>query len=266
MARDPWTDVLQDLDDGDADVALGGIWAPAMYAGRGRDLVTIGQLNARFPMVLLTREPVEYFDWTWTKGKTVLVPGAGGTAMYEFTAGVMRESGAEPAEVRFVRDLSSQMLSELFEHGLGDALLVDLLAATVMHERGTGYLTCRLADAGGPMPNSVYYVRRERLDDLHDRLVKLMAGINEAMIALNSGAHSADVLAAEWPLVPVELLQAAAAELIASGTWSDVRIDASACDRWVSILRAGGLVTTDISFPGLVDTRALDAIASFDRM
>ena len=33
---------------GEADIVLGGLWVPAMYAGRGRTLVSVGQVNARF--------------------------------------------------------------------------------------------------------------------------------------------------------------------------------------------------------------------------
>ena len=183
--RDPWTGVLDDLADGAADVALGGLWVPAMYAGKARDLVVVGQLNARFPMVVVTRASVADFEWAWMTGRTVLVPGAGGTAPYEFTAGLMREAGSPPAGTRFVRDLSSDMLTELFVKGLGDAILLDLLSATRLEERGAGNMTCRLADVGGPMPNSVYYVRRDRLEPVHDRFVgRAEAPTAVAVIAL----------------------------------------------------------------------------------
>src|SRR5882762_10926146 len=145
---EPWTGVLDELADGSADLALGGIWGPAMYAGMARNLISTGQLNGRFPMALVTRMPVEGFDWNWMQGRTVLVPGAGGTAPYEFTAGLMREAGIDPAGTRFVRDLSASMLTELFECGLGDAIVTDLLGGTTLAHKGVGHLTCRLADAG----------------------------------------------------------------------------------------------------------------------
>ena len=135
-ARDPWTGTLDDLAAGEADLVLGGIWVPAMYAGAGRDLVAVGQLNARFPMVIVTREPVADFTWSWLTGRTVLAPGAGGTAPYEFTAGVMREHGVDPGAVRFVRDLSTEMLRELFEHGAGDAMTPTRSPPSRCAERG----------------------------------------------------------------------------------------------------------------------------------
>jgi NitT/TauT family transport system substrate-binding protein len=257
---DPWTGVLDDLADGTADIALGGLWVPAMYAGMGRELVVVGQLNARFPMVVVTREPVEGFEWGWTRGRTVLVPGTGGTAMYEFTAGLMREAGVDPAATRFGRDLSTEMYAELFVQGLGDALVADMLTATTLQHRGVGYMTCKLAQAGGPMANSVYYTRRESLEGLQDRLARFFAVISQAMAELNSGtANTASLLAAEWPGVEPAILRDATAELIASDTWSSVRVDPDACERWISILRDAGLVTRDVTYQELVDTSAVDA-------
>lgn len=259
-ARLPWNGVVDDLTDGSADVALGGLWVPAMYSGIARDLVVVGQLNGRFPMIVLTREPVDGFEWTWLQGKTVLVPGLGGTAPYEFTAGLMREAGVDPCGTRFVRDLSSEMLTELYEGGLGDALVTDLLSATLLGRNGRGFLSCRIAGVGGPMPNSVYYIRRDRLAELNDRLVALLSGVQEAMTAINSGADISPVLAAQWPDTEPEALLSAARELVADGTWSGVRVDSAASDRWTSMLHAHGLTPAEVKYADIVDTTAVDLV------
>jgi NitT/TauT family transport system substrate-binding protein len=261
QARDPWTGVLDDLADGTADLALGGIWVPAMYAGKARDLIVVGQLNGRFPMALVTREPLDDFEWTWMAGRTVLAPGAGGSAPYEFTAGLMRESDADPAETRFVRDLSTGMLFELFERGLGDAIVVDLLTALRLERLGLGFVAVRIADAGGPMPNSVYYARGDRLEDLHDSIVLFLSAIRDAMAELTTGtAETSDLLAAAWPTVPLDLLEEATVEMSANGTWSGIRIEPEACERWVGMLHTAGLVNRAIPYNELVDTQAVDAI------
>jgi NitT/TauT family transport system substrate-binding protein len=257
-ARDPWTGVLDDLADGSADVALGGIWVPAMFAGRGRDLVAVGQLNGRFPMAIVTREPVAAFDWSWMTGRTVLVPGVGGTAPYEFTAGLMREGGCDPGGVKFVRDLSTGLLRELYENGLGDAIVADPLTATVLRLGGHGYMSCHLADVGGVMPNSVYYVQRERLAELREPIAALLEGVQEAMAALTAGASTDAVCAAEWPDGPAEALADAAHYLAGNGTWPGVRIERDGCERWFSILRERGLAGPAATYDALVDHTALD--------
>jgi len=58
------------------------------------------------------------------------------------------------------------MLVELFEAGLGDAIIADLVTATVLQDNGIGHISFEHAKAGGIMPNSVYYGRTEPLDEL----------------------------------------------------------------------------------------------------
>lgn len=250
----PWDEVIHDLASGAADLALGGIWGPAMYAGAGRELVSVGQLNARFPMAIVTREPTVDFDWGWMAGRTVLAPGQGGTAPYEFVAGLMREAGADPAHTKFVRDLSSPMLVELFEHGLGDAIIADPGTTAALTLAGTGHIAHRIATAG-PMPNSVFYTERGRLDEVHDRAVALMRGIAEAMDALTAGADPTDVIAAEWSDGDQVALGQAAAAMAADGTWSGIAIEPDALDRWVGMLHERGLALKHATFDELVDAR-----------
>jgi NitT/TauT family transport system substrate-binding protein len=257
-AQNPWTGVLDDLQDGAAEIALGGIWVPAMFAGHGRELVAVGQLNGRFPMAVVTREPVDSFDWSWMTGRTVLVPGVGGTAPYEFTAGLMREGGVDPGGVKFVRDLSTALLREFFENGLGDAMVADPLTATELRLRGHGYMSCHLADVGGVMPNSVYYVLRERLTELREPIAALLGGVAESMTALTAGADTDAVCAAEWPDGPADALAEAAAYLAGNGTWPGVRIERQGAERWFSFLRERGLAGPAATYDALVDHTALD--------
>src|SRR5262249_26814966 len=128
--------VLDDINSGAAEAALGGIWVPAMYHGRVRNYVVFAQLNARFPMALLTRTAPEPFAWQSLEGKVVLVPGAGGAAPYLFFAGLLRESGIDVAGIRFVHDLSGDMLASLFAGGMGDALVIDMMTASILVQRG----------------------------------------------------------------------------------------------------------------------------------
>jgi hypothetical protein len=90
----------------------------------------------------------------------------------------------DPSGTKFVRDLSTAMLVELFQAGLGDAIIADLVTATVLQDNGYGHISFEHAKAGGIMPNSVYYCRTERLDELAPALTAFVAAVGEAMDAL----------------------------------------------------------------------------------
>lgn len=263
-AKDPWTGVLDDLDSGAADVALGGLWVPAMYAGTPRALSVFAQVNHQFPKALVTRLSQPNFAWSDLVGKTVLAPGIGGSAPYAFTAGLIRESGVEPGSITFLRDLSTPMFVELFEAGLGDAIVLDHTNAEAMQYRGTGFIANDYAATGGLGPNSVYYCRTERMEELSDRLVRFTSAVGEAMQLMRSVtvAELKPVLEAHWPTMPTEVLENACRRMLHSQTWATPRIDKSATDRWIGILFDEKMVGTAPVFTDVVDTTIIDRAES----
>ncbi|VXC51813.1 conserved hypothetical protein [Arthrobacter sp. 9AX] len=261
-ACDPWTGVLDDLDSGAADLALGGLWVPGMYAGMDRRVTVVGQLNHRFPMTIVARNATGPVGLDWLAGRVVLAPGAGGSAPYEFTAGLIRESGLDPAATRWVRDLSTAMLTELYRGGLGDAIILDLLSAKELVAAGQGTIVFSHLEAGGVMPNSVYYCRTDRAAELGDRIERFTSAIAEAMDRIVSGAAATDidaVLAARWPDRDPVLLRQAVAEMARGGVWDTTEIDPDASDRWMRILADAGLVTRAPSLKELTGGRMVGA-------
>jgi NitT/TauT family transport system substrate-binding protein len=258
VARDPWTGVLDDIESGEADLALGGLWVPAMYAGVARDLSVVGQLNHMFPMTIVSRTETAPIGLGELAGQVVLAPGAGGSAPYEFTAGLIREAGFDVAKTRFVRDLSTAMLIELYQGGLGDAIILDLVSAKELVADGFGTIVFQHLDHG-VMPNSVYYGVTSHVIELGDRVDRFMDGIAAGMVQITEGKADAvidRVLAARWPDKDKALLRQAAQEMADGGVWDSAVIDRAASDRWMRILAEGGLVTHTPSLDELLGARA----------
>lgn len=254
-ARDPWTGVLDDLDSGVADVALGGLWVPAMYWNTPRDLTVFAQVNHQFPKALVTRSARTDFAWSDLAGGTVLAPGIGGSAPYAFTAGLIREAGVDPASITFLRDLSTPVFVELFEAGLGDAIVLDLTNAEALQAKGTGLIANEYTQTGGFGPNSVYYCRTERFEELAGRLVDFTSALQESMTLLKAVAVTElePLLAEHWPAMPLAVLSEACARMLNSHTWDTVRIEADATNRWMRILHEERMIRSVPPFGDLVD-------------
>jgi len=268
VARDPWTQVLDDLDTGVADIALGGLWVPAMYHGGPRELTVVAQVNHQFPKALVMRTPTTDFHWNDLVGKTVLAPGIGGSAPYAFTAGLIREAGVDPAAITFLRDLSTPMYVEMFTAGLGDAIVTDLVTAELMQHNGIGHIVADYTEIGGLGPNSVYYCRSERFAELSDRLVPFVAALQESMQLLTSVgvADLAPLLRDHWPTVPPGPLSAACERMLLSQTWATPIIDSVATDRWTGILFAEKMVAAQPVFTDLVSTAVVDRVGPLAEM
>ena len=253
--KDPWTGVIDDLESGAADLALGGLWVPAMYAGSSRELTVVCQLNHQFPMGILLRDPKPDFQLSDLVGKSLLAPGAGGSAPYAFTSGLIRESGIDPTTVRFVRDLSTGMLVELYQAGLGDGIIADLGTATELQAAGFGEIVFRHLDSGGLMPNSVYYCQTSRVEELRERITTFTGCIAEAMRMTKDldPALLDTILAERWPTKDRALMRSVVDTLAASEVWQTVAIDPDASDRWMRILTEEGMVSAPPAYEQLAD-------------
>ena len=258
---DPWTGVLDDLDSGNADLALGGLWVPGMYAGSPRRVTVIGQVNHTCPKVVLAREANPDFTLADLVGKVVLAPGAGGSGPYAVTAGLIREAGVAIDDVTFVRDLSGPMLVELFTAGLGDAIVLDLVTAIELVRSGRGHVVYRHLDSGGLMPNSVYYCRTDRVEELRDRLTRFVGCLDTAMTRLpDTPAETIDgILTSRWPGKDVEVLREAVAQMTAGRTWETVAIDPAASDRWMRMLAENAMLTRPPAYAELADDSFMKA-------
>jgi NitT/TauT family transport system substrate-binding protein len=259
--RDPWTGVLADLDSGAADLALGGLWVPGMYAGTPRRLTVVGQVNHTCPKVIVAREPNPDFTLADLRGRVVLAPGAGGSGPYAVTAGLVREAGIAVDDVRWVRDLSGPMLVELFGAGLGDAIVLDLVTAIELERGGRGHVVFRHLDSGGLMPNSVYYCRTDRVEELRSRITRFVGALALSMRRLpDVPTETVDgVLASRWPGKDIAVLREAVAQMRAGRTWETVAIDPAASDRWMRMLAENAMVTRAPGYDELADDSFMKA-------
>jgi NitT/TauT family transport system substrate-binding protein len=260
-ACDPWTGVLDDLASGAADLALGGLWVPGMYAGSDRRLTVVCQLNHQAPKAIVHRGAPEDFALADLVGSVVLAPGIGGSAPYAVTAGLIREAGIDPAGITFIRDLSTPMLVELFAAGLGDAIILDLVTALEVEAGGPGRIVFRNLDQGGLMPNSVYYCRTDRVEELRDRLTRFVGCVDTAMKRLpdTTAATIDEILTARWPGKNIDILREATRQMTASAVWDTVAIDPAASDRWMRMLAESAMLTRLPSYLELADDTFMKA-------
>jgi hypothetical protein len=109
------------------------------------------------------------------------------------------------------------------------------------------------------MPNSVYYVLRERLDELTPALVPFVRSIGQAMHQLREGivVDLPGLFTAEWPGADPSTLLTATELLVKHGVWDTPRVDRAALERWTAILHTAGLTVTHVKYDDIIDTRAM---------
>lgn len=250
-----WTQVLKDIDAGKAATALGGVWVPAMYHGRGRDYCSFAQISARCPLLLVSRAAAGNFSWSDLEGRVVLVSGTGGLGSYAFLSGLAERAGIDRSVIRFVRDLDYDLLLDMFRGGLGDFMLVDMATADRLLADGVARVAFDLTQDGGSVPWSVYYAPASVLEESPDIYERFRAGLQRGFDWLHSNpvASLAEITDRLWPDYEGHDVMSCLERFRASGMWNQsAEVDPEALAAWQNMLTSAALIERPVPYKDLV--------------
>ncbi|MBN9888949.1 ABC transporter substrate-binding protein [Salipiger abyssi] len=250
----PWDLVLDHIRNGNAEAALGGIWVPSMFHGRGRRLVPFAQVSNRAPLALVGRSAgTPRFDAQTLVGKTVLMKGSNGASVGIFLKMMLRENGVEPDRVNYIQDLDAGILQDCFAGGMGDYLLIDLPGALAVEAAGKGHVAAIFAIDGGDIPWSVYYTEGLAPDDT--RPARFARALARGMRRVNEGdaAGMRDMLAKTFPNIDPGISVRVVEIYRAQNMWTTPRIGEASYARWQTGIADAHLTAAPIAYDTLND-------------
>lgn len=250
----PWDRVLDHIGEGSAEAALGGIWVPSMFHGRGRRLVPFAQVSNRAPLALVGREDPEGFDLTRLIGCTVSMKGSNGASVGMYLKMLLREAGIDPKAVNYIQDLDAGILKSCFVGGMGDYLLIDLPGALAMERAESGRVMVKFAESGGAIPWSVYYTDGEA-DPSDSRPARFARALGRGMDWINArpAGDFADFLAETYPAILPEISVEVVDLYRAVGMWTSPRIGVDSYGRWQTGIADAHLTDGPIAYDDLID-------------
>ena len=253
----PWDLVLDDIDSGKAQAALGGIWVPSMYFGRAQRYTPFAQVSNRAPLALVGREKPAEFNWANLPGKVVSMKGSNGASVGLFLKLVMRDKGVDPASVHFIQDLDGAMLATLFQGGMADYLVIDAPSALTLQAKGGGHVVSLLTETGGNVPWSVYYAPGDSGPERLDTQTRFVRALGRGMewVLARPAAEYQDFLAQTFPRFDPALLAPLIDIYRTQRMWTTPRIDPVSYDRWQLGIAAGHLLSSPIAYEALIDQR-----------
>lgn len=253
----PWDLVLDRLEDGTADAALGGIWVPSMYRDRAKEYTVFAQLSNRSPLALVQRGPAGSFKMSDLPGKTVLMRSGNGASVGLFFKMLLKENGIDPKSVEYVQDLDGIMLAKLFQGGMGDYFLTDNVSALVMEQKNPDVsVAMEMVRDGDEIPWSVYYretatTTPEVLDVQRRFCVALGQGMD--WIMNNDATKYKDELSELFPAAPVEILVELTNKYRQYGMWSSPLVSRYGYERWQKGIAYGRLIQEPFPYETIVD-------------
>jgi NitT/TauT family transport system substrate-binding protein len=245
--------LTDNLHQGKADVAMGGIWIPLTYRGRLGDFPIFARVCSRNPQALMARAPVAKFDWSLLYGRKVLLP-MSSTSQWMFLEGAMKEAGVEIGRITFLRDLDIATTTNLWRAGLADFYLVDPPLIEELEDEGY-HVATTLAESCGPVPWTVYYTTPAFLARRDGVAGRFRDAIGAALTWL--GNHDdrevAEAIGPFFPGVSRGNLARAIRRLRANGVWVETpTIEEKSFMRYQRIIADYGLIDEPYSFGDVV--------------
>lgn len=254
----PW--VARALDNDEADIALGGIWRPLMYQGRLAEYSPFAQLCIACPTQFVSRTQRDVFAWTDVEGQDILVPD-GAPSPWMLLRAVLRKNGVDLPRVRFIQDFMTEEATDLFKGGLADFYLVGPPTAEALQANGVGHIVANLADAGGPIPWSVYYSRPDFIEREDNPAGRFSRAIQRGLgwILTHEPEEAPGVASRHFPKLPAAVVFDSVRSCRARGVWTnDVHIDKAALAAWQVIIEDYGLIARPVEYDAIVDSRPAD--------
>ena len=252
----PWDGVLDDLADGTADLALGGIWVPSMYRHRVESYTVFAQIANRSPLALLKRGPREGFKLADVAGHTVLMKSGGGASVGLFFKMLLRENGIDPKSVDYVQDLDGIMLGDLFQGGMGDYFVTDNLSAQAMATRNHDVSVAMEMVSQGDVPWSVYYRKTAELSpQMLDKQKRFFIALSKGIdwVLQHDAESFRDELAELFPDVPIDVVVSVTDTFRREGMWTSVSVPREGFERWQQGLVDARLIKEPLAYKSMVD-------------
>ncbi len=157
------------------------------YAGGTEDyVVNFAQLTQRAGNFLVAREPIDNFSWDMLKGKDVLGGRAGGMPEMVFEY-ILLKNNIDPAmDLRIDQSVDFGSTAAAFSGGSADFTVEFEPHATLLEQKGDGYVVASLGEDSGYVPYTSFSAKKsyieahpETVQAFTDALQKGMDYVNE---------------------------------------------------------------------------------------
>ncbi len=151
---------------GEADIGFMGSEASIYtYLGGTQDyVVNFAQLTQRAGNFLVSREPVEHFSWDMLKGTQVLGGRAGGMPQMIFEY-ILKKNGLDPkADLSIDQSIDFGSTAAAFSGGQGDFTVEFEPHATLLEQKGDGYVAASLGEDSGYVPYTAFSAKKSYIE------------------------------------------------------------------------------------------------------
>lgn len=225
------------------------------YAGGTADyVVNFAQLTQRAGNFLVSREPIENFSWEMLAGRNVLGGRAGGMPEMVFEY-ILEKNGIEPGSVNIDQSIDFGSTAAAFSGGDADFTVEFEPHATLLEQKGEGYVVASLGEDSGYVPYTSFSAKKSYLESHKDTVQAFTNALQKGMdfVQSHTPEEIAEVIAPQFAETDRETLTRIVERYYQQDTWKkDLIFEQDSFDLLQNILKDAGVLEEKVPYEDLV--------------
>ena len=252
---------------GEADIGFMGSESTIYtYAGGTEDyVVNFAQLTQRAGNFLVAREPIDDFSWDMLKGATVLGGRAGGMPEMVFEY-ILEKNNMDPTtDLSIDQSIDFGSTAAAFSGGQGDFTIEFEPHATLLEQKGDGYVVASLGEESGYVPYTSFSARKSYIEKNTETIQAFTDALQKGMdyVSTHSPEEIATVIAPQFPETDLATVTAIVTRYYQQDTWKDNLIfNEESFQLLQDILQDAGELSRRTEYTDLVTTSFAQKAAS----
>lgn len=252
---------------GEADIGFMGSESTIYtYAGGNQDYaVNFAQLTQRAGNFLVSREPIEEFDWQMLKGTEVLGGRAGGMPQMVFEY-ILKKNNIDPTvDVKIDQSIDFGSTAAAFSGGQGQFTVEFEPHATALEAKGDGYVVASLGADSGYVPYTAFCAKKSYIEQNPQVIQAFVNALQKGMDYVNSHTPEeiGEVIAPQFAETDKESLVTIIRRYYEQDTWKeDLIFKEDAFTLLQNILEEADVLEERVPYDQLVNTEFAQKAAS----
>lgn len=228
------------------------------YVGGTQDyVVNFAQLTQRAGNFLVAREPIDDFSWDMLKGKEVLGGRAGGMPEMVFEY-ILDKNGIDPqSDLSIDQSIDFGSTAAAFSGGQGEFTVEFEPHATLLEQKGDGYVVASLGEDSGYVPYTAFSAKKSYIEENGEIIQSFTNALQRGMNYVNSHTPEeiAKVIAPQFEETDIDTLTTIVERYYNQDTWKeDLVFEKESFDLLQNILKDSKVLENYVPYEDLVTT------------
>lgn len=244
---------------GEADIGFMGSESSIYTYNEGATdyVVNFAQLTQRAGNFLVSREPIEDFQWEDLKGSTVLGGRKGGMPQMVFEY-ILKQHGLDPvSDLSINQNIDFGSTAATFSEGEADYTVEFEPGATSLESEGKGYVVASLGKDSGYVPYTAYSAKQSFIEEHPDVIQSFTNALQKGMdfVQTHTPGEIAEVIEPQFPETDLDTITTIVTRYYEQNTWkADLIFQEESFELLQDILEEAGELEKRAPYEDIVTT------------